>query len=64
MSKRGAIDNGSYGQIQAIWAHVWAKKGPKTAETRSDSPKLSQIGNSALNSNHAHAGPKMPLLLI
>ena len=29
--------NCSYGQKQALWAHVWAENGPKTAETRPDS---------------------------
>ena len=27
---------GSYGQNQALQAHVWAKNGPRTAETRPD----------------------------
>ena len=29
MPKCGSI--GSYGQNQALWAHVWAENGPKTA---------------------------------
>ena len=37
MPKRGPI--GSYGQNQALRAHVWAENGPKTAETR---PNLEQ----------------------
>ena len=28
---------GSYGQNQALWAHVGAKNGPKTADARPDS---------------------------
>jgi hypothetical protein len=35
MPKCGAI--GSYGQNQALWAHVWAKNGPETTEPRPDS---------------------------
>jgi hypothetical protein len=27
---------GPHGQKQALWAHVWAKNGPKTAEARPD----------------------------
>ena len=35
---------GSYGQKQALWAHVWAENGPKTAETRPDWVYRDRIG--------------------
>jgi hypothetical protein len=35
MLKCGAIC--SYAQNQALWVHVWAENGSKTAETRQDS---------------------------
>ena len=44
MPKCGAI--GPYGQNQALWAHVWAENGPKTAHT----PRL------ARNAPFAHLG--------
>jgi hypothetical protein len=34
---------GSYGQNQALRAHVWAENGPKTVETRPDSVHRDRI---------------------
>ena len=54
---------GSYGQNQALWAHIWAKNGPRTAAKRFK--KLAKPKNVTIvtNSKRTHNGPKCPFCL-
>jgi hypothetical protein len=60
---------GSYGQNQALWAHVFATNGPKTAEARPDWYYRDQIGIRTRpsyrpirerTSTHVHACKQVP----
>ena len=64
MPKCGSI--GSYGQNQALWAHVWAENGPKTARTTTEfgsarpeqeiMPETQNTPRLARNAPFAHLG--------
>jgi hypothetical protein len=61
MPKCGYI--GSYGQNQALQAHVWAENGPQTAETRPDSDQRDPNKNLSSRSGAARRGGQEPLSL-
>jgi hypothetical protein len=63
MPKCGPI--GSYGQNQAIWAHVWDKNGPKTARNATGLGLATDPNRKLSQKLKTHPdSPEMPLLLI
>jgi hypothetical protein len=49
---------GSYGQNQALRAHVWAKNGPKTIGKRSKKLAKQENVTNVANSKRTHNGQK------
>jgi hypothetical protein len=62
MPKCGVI--GSYGRNQALWAHVWAKNGPKTARTATKFGLALPKQELCLKLKTHPGWPEMPLSLI